>query len=147
MIETMKQNREEKVGFYDVMRGPRFLAYAVERAYAQKAAVASGDREKIEDFTIPLEAGAMDALGPDVDVSGKSQIKLLTDAGMPVELLEVTAGMLAAMEMQGCTLLKHEGSGAFTIAILARFDREETAAVIKISKTGVFPAQMHNTPL
>ena len=147
MIETMKQNREEKVGFYDVMRGPRFLAYAVERAYAQKAAVASGDREKIEDFTIPLEAGAMDALGPDVDVSGKSQIKLLIDAGMPVELLEVTAGMLAAMEMQGCTLLKHEGSGAFTIAILARFDREETAAVIKISKTGVFPAQMHNTPL
>jgi hypothetical protein len=121
MIETMKQYREEKVGFYDVMRCPRFLAYAVERAYDQKAAVASGDREKIEDFTIPLEAGAMDALGPDVDsdVSGKSRMELLIDAGMPVELLEVTAGMLAAMQMQGCTLLKHEGSGAFTIAILA----------------------------
>jgi hypothetical protein len=48
MIETMKQYREEKVGFYDVMRCPRFLAYAVERVYDQKAAVASGDRERLK---------------------------------------------------------------------------------------------------
>ena len=147
MIGHMKQGREDRVGFWDVMRGARFLAYAVVHAYGQVKS-ACGDRNKLADFKIPFEARTMEALDPDAQQADMSRYKLLTDAGMPVELLKVTANMLEAMEMQGGTLLKLEGTGAFTVAILAKFQsRPAASAVIKISKKGVFPAQVHNSPL
>jgi hypothetical protein len=66
---------------------PRFLAYAVANAY-DRVKAAGGDRTKLEDFTIPFEAGAMEAL----DVPATSyRYKILKDAHMPVELMDVTA--------------------------------------------------------
>jgi len=146
MIGHMKRGREEQIGYWDVERCPRFLTYAITNAY-DRVKAAGGDRTKLEDFTIPFEAGAMEALASD-DPATSNRYRILKDAHMPDELFDVTAGMLEAIEMQGGSLLKLEGMGSFTFAILAKFDSQPNiTAVIKISKTGVFPGQMHNTPL
>ena len=145
MIEHMMQGRSRNVWYWDVKRGPQFLAYAIDHAY-ENVLAAGGDRAKLKDFKIPLEAGAMDALSLDKDATAH-RYKLLSEGGMICDYLEVTAGMLEAMEMQGGTLLKLEGHGAFTIAILAKFGNDSNASVIKISKSGVYPGQLHNCPL
>jgi hypothetical protein len=121
-MEHMKRGREKKIGFWDVMRCPRFLAYAVANAY-DRVKAAGGDRGKLEGFTIPFEADALEALASDVPATS-FRYKLLNDAHMPDELIDVTAGMLEAMEMQGGSLLKLEGTGSFTIALLAKFDSQ-----------------------
>ena len=147
MIEHLKQCRTNRVGFYDVMRGVRFLAYAADHAYEQVMA-AGGDTEKLKDFRIPFEGRAMEALGQELTTSGESKrFTLLTGARMPVELLQVASDMLEAMERQGGTLFKVEGTGSYSVAILAKFDSVYHPLVIKLSKTGVFPAQVHNNPL
>ena len=145
LIEHMTQNRVRGIGFWDTKRSPRFLGNAIDRAY-ENLLDAGGDRTKLKDFRIPFEGVAIKDLRSDTDATAH-RYKLLNEAGMPLELLEVTAGVLEALEAQGCTLLKLEGCGAFTIAILAKFSNYPNASVIKMSKSGVYPGQVHNCPL
>ena len=142
-IKHMQEGRATGVGFWDTLRGPQFLAYAIKHAYGLVLA-AGGDRKNLKDFKIPFEAVAIEPLRSDTEAIARRH-KLLTQ--MPLELIEVAAGVLEAMETLGATLLKFEGSGTFTIAIVANFSNRPNAAVIKLSMNGIFPCQLHNCPL
>ena len=143
VIKHMQEGRATGVGFWNTLRGPQFLAYAIKHAYGLVLA-AGGDRKNLKDFKIPFEAVAIEPLRSDTEAIAR-RYKLLAE--MPVDLQEVAAGVLEAMETLGGTLLKFEGSGAFTIAILAKFSNCPNAAVIKLSMKGIFPCQLHNCPL
>ena len=147
MIGHLNLSRTDKVGFYDVMRAVRMLIYAVDHAY-QLVKAAEKDRKQLKDFQIPFQGHAMEALGRELTTSGGSnRFKLLNEARMPVELIQVAADMLEAMERQGGELLKVQGTGSYTVAILAKFTSVSKAQVIKLSLSGVFPEQVHNNPL
>ena len=149
MLEHMKRGWDENLGFYNKERCPRFLAYAVHAACAQKMA-AGDDTSLLTDFKIPFEGPAMEALRPDngPDPANQRRYTLLNEGGMAVEMQEVAATMLQGIEEEtGCTLLGFQGAGSSTMVIRARFPNETEEAVIKISKEGCLPGQTHNKPL